>query len=69
MQSVLKYKGKTNEVFTSALLHIALLSGEFWNQEKISVLDPMCGRGTTLFSALTFGYIAHGIEIDEADVK
>ncbi|MBU2752440.1 site-specific DNA-methyltransferase [Acidithiobacillus thiooxidans] len=31
-------------------------------KEKAVVLDPFCGRGTTLFSARKFGFSAWGID-------
>ena len=50
----LKYKGKTNENFTGMLLNLAVFSSDFAGKfdQPISILDPMCGRGTTLFEAL-----------------
>jgi tRNA G10 N-methylase Trm11 len=35
----------------------------------ITVGDPLCGRGTTLTTALMYGYDAIGIEIDAKDVE
>jgi tRNA G10 N-methylase Trm11 len=35
----------------------------------LTVLDPLCGRGTTLNQALMYGYDALGVEIDGKDVE
>ena len=68
LPSVLKYKGKTNESFTAHLLNMAWLSASFDPQEPLWVLDPMCGRGTTLFTALNRGWNALGADLDAGDV-
>jgi SAM-dependent methyltransferase len=52
--TILKYPGKTNEQFTKLLLN---------------VLDPLCGRGTTLNQALMYGFDARGADIDARDVE
>ena len=59
-----KYRGKTNEVLTQALVNIGrhFLPTDF--QGKLKLLDPMCGRGTTLLWALQYGFMAKGIEQD-----
>ena len=33
------------------------------------MLDPLCGRGTTLNQALTYGYDAAGIDLDGKDFE
>ena len=35
----------------------------------LTVLDPLCGRGTTLNQALMYGYDAAGVELDGKDVE
>lgn len=69
--AILKYKGKTNERFTQLLINVALHSSAFGRQpaQDISLLDPMCGRGTTLLQAVRFGHQAAGVEIDKTDTK
>lgn len=69
LSGVLKYKGKTNEMFTSMLVNVAVFSGEYANRfdERLQVLDPICGRGTTLYEAIAKGYAASGVEIDKKD--
>ncbi len=65
-----RYRGKTNERLTRAMLNLALATAGFplsFDAEATSrpvVLDPMCGRGTTLNWALAYGLDALGIEID-----
>ena len=62
---VLKYKGKTNADFTSTLLHCARAVSDFAKTaEPLWILDPICGRGTTLFCALQEGHNAIGVEWD-----
>lgn len=67
-----KYVGKTNEVFTRLLLNVtawASASGDRAASGGLSVLDPMCGRGTTLHLALLLGHHAGGVEVDAKDVE
>ncbi|SHI85525.1 Putative RNA methylase family UPF0020 [Shimia gijangensis] len=59
-----KYRGKTNETLTRLLINIALQEADT-NNEKLRLLDPMCGRGTSLFWAMRFGISANGIEKDQ----
>ncbi|MDR3050550.1 MAG: hypothetical protein LBU67_02350 [Oscillospiraceae bacterium] len=71
LAALLKYKGKTNEMFTELLINAALASGAFALQgdEPLRLLDPLCGRGTSLFLALRRGWHSAGIERDKADVR
>ncbi len=71
MAEVRRYKGKTNEVFTRVLLNIAVFAGAYSGQfaERLRVLDPLAGGGTTLFVALAAGYDAFGIESQRQDVE
>ena len=63
-----RYRGKTNERLTRTMLNIALASAGLHPAKAASldprptVLDPMCGRGTTLNWALAYGL--HGVGID-----
>ena len=70
MTEIRRYKGKTNEVFTRVLLNIAVFAGAFSNKysERLRILDPLAGGGTTLFLALSNGYDAFGIEHQKQDV-
>jgi hypothetical protein len=66
-----KYAGKTNEQFTRLLLNVTLLasgSAPGMLERRLTVLDPLCGRGTTLNQALRYGYDAIGIERDGKEV-
>jgi SAM-dependent methyltransferase len=67
-----KYAGKTNEQFTKLLLNLTLLasaSAPRMLDGGLTVLDPICGRGTTLNQALMYGYDAVGVEIDGKDLE
>jgi len=62
---VLKYKGKTNADFTYLMLHCAKAASTFAQTDApLRVLDPMCGKATTLFCAMCEGNNAVGIETD-----
>jgi len=70
LPSILKYKGKTNESFTHLLVNLALFESAWMHEASpLMLLDPMCGRGTTLFDAVNRGYDAVGIDIDQADIS
>lgn len=71
LSSILKYKGKTSELFTRSLLSLAALESDFWDAmfTKLTLFDPMCGRGTTLFEALNRGWDAVGSDVDASDVE
>jgi hypothetical protein len=67
-----KYAGKTNEQFTKLVLNLTLLasaSAERMLDGHLTVLDPLCGRGTTLNQAVMYGYDAIGVELDGKDVE
>ena len=71
--TIQRYAGKTNEAFTHLLVNLALASGdrtvERWLAgERLRLLDPVCGRGTTLNRAALHGLDALGIEVDRRDV-
>lgn len=69
LAAIQKYKGKTNERFTQELINLAVYSSRFSDaDEKIHLLDPMCGRGTTLFQAVNREWNATGIDADKKDV-
>ncbi|NLT12947.1 MAG: hypothetical protein GXY05_01245 [Clostridiales bacterium] len=62
---ILKYAGKTNEVFTRLMINTAIFSSDFALTGDIRLLDPIAGKGTTLFEGLACGYDVYGIEIGE----
>ncbi|WP_026422556.1 TRM11 family SAM-dependent methyltransferase [Actinokineospora inagensis] len=68
--TILKYSGKTNEHFTKLMLNLAVASSDSAGEmldRKLRVLDPLCGRGTTLNQALLYGYDVAGIDVDGKD--
>jgi SAM-dependent methyltransferase len=70
--TIQKYQGKTNEQFTRLLLNVTALASAFGPQllsRQLAVLDPLCGRGTTLNQALTYGWDAAGIDLDQRDYE
>lgn len=61
MSAMLKYTGKTNELFTRMMINIAAASqGE---RDRLRLLDPIAGKGTTLYEGLIRGFDVYGIEI------
>ncbi|MCI5847596.1 MAG: hypothetical protein MRZ98_08120 [Clostridiales bacterium] len=67
---VLKYKGKTNADFTYLMLNCARAASAFAREAgPLCVLDPMCGKGTSLFCALCQGHNAVGIETDAKSLQ
>jgi tRNA G10 N-methylase Trm11 len=71
LSSILKYSGKTNEDFTAMMINVGIFSSAFANdfQAPLQILDPMCGRGTTLYQGLIMGYNVSGIEINPKDCE
>lgn len=64
ISSVLKYPGKTNELFTKMMINVALLSSNFSYYDNIQLLDPVAGRGTTLFEGSIYGFDTFGVELE-----
>ena len=70
--TIQRYPGKTNEQFTKLLLNLALAAGhgaDAFSGRRLCVLDPLCGRGTTLNHAVLAGHDAVGIDSDRRDVE
>lgn len=68
--TIQKYSGKTNEYFTKLLLNVTAMATDAPMDlvtGRPRVLDPMCGRGTTLNQAVMYGLDAAGIDIDGKD--
>lgn len=63
MNQILKYNGKTNEQFTRLMVNLALSACKT-SSEKIRLIDPMCGKGTTLYEGIIRGFDVVGIEIN-----
>ena len=71
--TIQRYAGKTNEAFTHLLVNLALGGADgaldrWMAGERLRLLDPVCGRGTTLNRAALHGIDAFGIELDGRDV-
>ncbi len=59
-----KFRGKTNERLTQMLINLGLAAIGRDSGEGVKLLDPMCGRATTLLWAMRYGMQAWGIEQD-----
>ncbi len=68
---MLKYSGKTNETFTRMMINAAIFSSDFQHDTcpAIRLLDPVCGKGTTLFDGAYCGYDVYGAEVAEKVVS
>lgn len=70
--TIQKYQGKTNEQFTHLLLNVTAALSKRPSQlldGTLHVLDPMCGRGTTLNTCLLRGLDVTGVEVDKGDFE
>ena len=72
--TIQRYQGKTNEQFTHLLVNVALSASRSAHAraaagERVRVLDPVAGRGSTLNRALVYGFDVAGIEIDSSHVE
>jgi len=67
MGALLKYTGKTNEMFTRMMINIAFCSQD--HRGEIKLLDPVAGKGTTLYEGLIRGFHVYGVEIGESVVN
>lgn len=61
-----KFRGKTNETLTQLLVNLCLQQMSDRAPVDMTLLDPMCGRGTTLLWAMRFGIRSVGVELDKA---
>lgn len=68
ISSVLKYHGKTNELFTKMMINVGVLSSDYTYEDRINILDPVAGRGTTLFEGAVYGCNVFGVEIEAKSV-
>ena len=69
LPEILKYKGKTSVPFTRLMLNIALARTAFAVTSPLTVLDPLCGKGTGCFCALQAGLNALGLDVDAKAVR
>ena len=70
--TIQKYPGKTNEQFTKLLLNVTLLASDWAGDlltRRFRVLDPLCGRGTTVNQAMMYGFDAAGVDRDNKDFE
>ena len=70
MGTILKYTGKTNELFTRMMINVAYYSldaqaGRTKSRKGVALLDPLAGKGTTLYEGLIKGFDVYGIEISD----
>jgi len=65
LNMILKYSGKTNEIFTRMMINLAVFASGFKDKflENLNLLDPVCGKGTTVFDGLICGYNSFGIDL------
>ena len=64
-----KYPGKTNEQFTRLLINVTVASMRRPSSGPMSILDPLCGRGTVLSTAMMLGCNAAGVEVEAKAVE
>ena len=71
LPGILKYKGKTNELFLQLLINVALYASGFVHRSEgaLELIDPMCGRATSLFVAANRGWNATGTDVDRAGLS
>lgn len=70
--TIQRYPGKTNEQFTHLLVNVAVAASDAARRRdgrRLRLLDPLCGRGTTLNRALLYGFDVAGIELNGKDVE
>ena len=68
--SIPKYSGKTNEQFTRLLANVTLSAVNRPQAARPpAILDPLCGRGTTLSTGLILGCEVAGVEADTKAVE
>lgn len=72
--TIQRYAGKTNEALTHLMVNLALAVapdgfGRVERGERVRLLDPACGRGTTLNRGIVYGLDVVGIEHDKKDLE
>ena len=73
VRTIQRYAGKTNEQFTHLLVNVTLAAaGDAFDRlldgGTVRLLDPVCGRGTSLNQAIVYGMDAVGVDHDRRDV-
>lgn len=71
LMSTRRYRGKTNEIFTQFMCNVAKFSSDFHSTpwDKLTLVDPLAGGGTTLFVGLMLGADVGGVEIDKKSAE
>ena len=70
LPEILKYKGKTGVPFTRMMINTALaLTPRSHTGSTPVFFDPVCGKATGCFCALTAGMNAVGIDLDRKDLN
>lgn len=70
LPEILKYKGKTSVPFTRMMINTAAALTPFLFQGKaLSFFDPVCGKATGCFCALTLGMNAAGMDQNTKAVR
>lgn len=69
LPEILKYKGKTSSSFTRMMINMARSLLPFSAASSLTLLDPICGKGTACFCAVEAGMDAIGLDIDRKAVR
>ena len=70
LPEVLKYKGKTSATFSMMMINTAAALSSFQGQDHpLTFFDPLCGKATGCFCALTAGMNAVGLDLDRKDIR
>ena len=70
LPEILKYKGKTSVPFTRMMLNIASALTPFPGKGfPLTMMDPLCGKGTSCFCAVQAGMNAIGLDLDRKAVR
>ena len=70
LPELLKYKGKTSASFSRMMINTAIsLSAFSGRNEPVTFFDPLCGKGTGCFCAVTAGMNAVGLDMDRKDIR
>ena len=70
LPEILKYKGKTSVPFTRFMINTALsLTPWAASPGDATLIDPLCGRGTSLFCAVQLGMNAIGLDRDRRSLE
>ena len=68
LPEVLKYKGKTSATFSRMMINTAAALSAF-QEDPLTFFDPLCGKATGCFCALTAGMNAVGLDVDHKDIR